>query len=82
MESKRLSEHQQGDEEILDYVRKVFEEALKPNHSSVGDLAKYIIARLEKDAELQYAMVELHRDLFEKILEIIKNIDKKQEDKS
>ena len=81
VESKRLSEDQQGDKEILDYVQKVFVEALEPNHSTVGDLAKYIIARLEKDAELQYSMVELHGDLFDEILNTIKDIDKKQEDK-
>ena len=82
VESKRLSEEEVGQKDILDYTRVMFSEALEPNHNTIGDLATYITARLNDDEELQYSLNNIHPELFEQILKIIEDIDTAQEEKS
>ena len=77
VESKRLSSRINGkSKDILKHAAELFTGALKPNHNTVGDLAKFVVSRMQDDIEFQLSIMELDTKLFEKILTIIDEIDR------
>jgi len=84
VENKRLSMGQPKDKgaDILKHAQEILTGALQPNHNTIGDLAKYVTMRLEKDIEFQDSMAEINSKLFEDIMNIIDELGKKQEAQS
>ena len=74
VEARRLVEDVRADEVLLE-VQPVLESTLQPNHSTVGDLAKFMKKRLDDDMEMQLSMDGIDNGLFVKIIKKIDKID-------
>jgi hypothetical protein len=79
-EYNRLLNNENSCQHLVEWIQQTFEEALEPNHTSVGDLAMFITNRIGEDEELQHSLEFLKSGLFSQILAIIDKIDKLKED--
>lgn len=81
VENRRLNfaKPENKDREILDHAREILSKALQPNHNTIGDLAKYVTMRLEKDIEIQDSMDEINSDLFQQVIDMVDILSKQQE---